>query len=384
MAEAGTNTPEAGPSDVAVMAQFVQAHGDSPNASPEESRRGTPPTISRKAQEEPETPPPSEPSGDEGDLDLDPETLKRLGLDDALPAEPSKGGDGDDDGATEAQIDLSRLASAIGVDEGDLSVRDGKVRVKTKVDGEIGEVSLEELRKGYQLQSHFTRQQQEFLQQKEQWEAARTKQEEQFRQQATLAIGVLQQQEKEIDKAYTLDWATLRREDPAEYAALMAEYQTRKAGVHEEQQKLAREMQQHFIQQQHKAQEQQSKILRSEANKLAEKMKWTDPEVWKSNLGKLRTYLKEDHGFSDDLINSLSDHRAYVIVEKARQFDELKKRIRTAQKRVTEEPRIVPSGGAAAPVRGGKKRQLQNAQATLAKSGRLEDAAKVFELKGFS
>ena len=251
----------------------------------------------------------------------------------------------EEEGAPAEAGDLATIAKALGLDEADLS-RDagGSLTIRTKVDGVESRVPLAELRKGYQLQSHFTRQQSEFLREKQQWEEARQVREQQIVQQSVLAAQILDGQEAELKASYTRDWDSLRREDPAEYAAMVAEYNQKLQRIREQKAQVVGSLQkkQQEIEQQQQAQLAQRFDAEREA--LAKAFGWTDPKMtpekrtqhWTS----LVDYLTKANGFAEQDLAGIMDHRAYVLADKARKYDELVSKAQVAKKRVAEVPAI--------------------------------------------
>ena len=353
--------PQSNPTtdDLGLMNTFVQDHGEA--------------ALDEKVDAEPNIAEPEAPEESEGD-DFDAATLQALGL---APEEdePSPSGD-DGDGTTQPEVDLERLAQTLGLSPEDLAYGEGGLRLKTKVDGEVGEVSLDELRKGYQLQSHFTRQQEQFLAERKQWEDYRQQKQAEIQQSAELANGILTQEEQQLNQQYSLDWNTLRQEDPAEYAAKVAEYNQKLASVKNRRQQLHQQLQQH----QQEAQQRMQQTYQQEAQQLATKMGWKDQESWQNNLGRLVTYMVEHEGIPPETVNTIVDHRAYLLAEKARLWDELQGKIATSRKKVKETHKV-PSGAAPKPT-GGKRQKAQAAMGKLQQTHSLEDAAAVFRQLG--
>ncbi len=363
MAQPQTIDSGAPQSDVAVMENFIQEHG----APPQEAQA---PKPGRE-----QTPPETNFADEDGDnLSFDADTLAKLGLvpDDHQPDD----GDSGSAGSEAADIDLAPLARHLGVSEDELSFRDGEIQVRTKVDGETATVPLSKLREGYQLRQHFTRQQEQFLEERRQWEAAREQQAGEFQQRAQMADQVLNQQEQELKQAYTRDWTALRQEDPAEYAAQVAEYNQKLGEIRQRRQGLMQTMQQR----QQEMMQQYQYHQQVEAQRLAEATGWVEPEKFQQNGQRLRNYLTQKVGFSDMDISSVGDHRALLVAEKARRFDELMEKVQTSRKQV-KEAHPMPSGNAATP-RTGKRKKLDQAKGRLARDGSLEAAASVFEELG--
>jgi len=357
-------------SDTDLMQAFVAMHGDAPV---EEGSKG-PAKASRKP--EPETPPETPvtpPEGEEEDEGLDEATLQALGL--GKKEEPSSGETGD---AGSPAVDLKALTKALGLEDDAVTWTPDGVRFKAKVDGQTLEVSPEELRKGYQLQSHFTRQQEEFLRQQREWEQAVQAREQEIARAATIASQVLDAEEAAFKLQYTRnDWDKLRQEDPAEYAALVADYNKGIQGIRGRRQQLFTGMQ---ARQQQQAQEYEQRMvqhMREQGSKLVETLGWKDQKAVEEGGKRLNEYMLAQ-GFTPQDLQGVYDHRAFVLAEKARQFDALQAKIAKARAKIQEAPKMPVGGTTAAPGDTGEIKLRRDAQKRLKESGTLDDAAAVF------
>ena len=365
------------------FSQFVEKHGegvlDHMNDPSPDSRvadeRQTPNPPSSTVEE----PLPSSSSDSESDpIPLDDATLKALGLE--VSEEPSSENDGDHDGSesdTSPSVDLDSLSQYLGYDRDQLSLKDGKVHVKTKVDGKLADKSLAELVKGYQLEEHTTRKSMELAQQRTEWEAEVAQRKQVFEQQANLALRVLQGQEQEIQQRYSgIPWDTLRSENPAEYSALLADYTREISAARQQQTQIIQEVQQ---EQQNNHQKQQELLVQhreNEKQKMMEKLQWSE-QTAPTNAQNLSRYLVSTLGYNDKELNSIFDHRFVVLADKARRFDEMQDRVAQIKGKKITPKHVVPIGSAPAVTSTGRKK-IQNAKNRLAESGSVEDAANLF------
>lgn len=347
-------------SDTEVMSAFLREYGQAPADDPEVLEARTPDALK------------AEPKEDE-DEPLDEATLKALGLDGG--EEAPKGGEIED--AKKPSVDLEALAKALGLDASDLSLSGDGVRFKAKVDGQVLEVSPEELRKGYQLQSHFTRQQEEFLRQRREWEQAVQQQQSALMQQAQLAQQVLGHEEEALKARFTRsDWDTLRKEDPAEYAALVAEYNQELQKIRGRQQQVVQTLQERQQRQFQEHQQRLAQHMQEQGRLLVDKLGWKPGEIQEKGT-RLNRYLREQ-GFTDQDIQGVVDHRAFLVVEKARQFDELQARIAKAREALQKAPKMPAGGTVSSPETVGARGKVKTSMTRLRESGSIDDAAAVF------
>jgi hypothetical protein len=360
-------------SGVDLMQAFIATHGEPP-AVPDGDRSSPVPYRTETNQA------PPDPEPDDSDPGLDEATLQALGLVPEKPAEkPADAPNAEDDGASEGrQVDLAALAEALGLSSEDLS-HDGKtLKLKAKVDGEVFEVSLAELRKGYQLQSHFTKQQDGFLAERQQWEQARATQEAQFKQAAEMVNGLLSREEETLNREYTRDWEALRQQDPAEYAAQVADYNRKLAEVRNRRTAVEQEIGQRMQAQEREYSERMQKHLSEEQARLSDALGWKDEAAKQAGGQKLQEYLFTKVGMTPQQLSSILDHRAFVLYDKARRYDELVSKIATAKKRVAEAPAVLPEREVppAAPV--ARQRAKEDAMKRHRTEHSVESAAQVF------
>ena len=201
-------------------------------------------------------------------------------------------------------------------DDGDYEVDEEEEQPETpryyvKVDGEEQEVSLDELRNGYQRQADYTRKSQALAEQRKAYEAnlqAITSEREQYSQALQMMAA---QQKNELAQYENIDWKTLKEDDPMEYMEKRLEFQEARdkiVRVQQEQQRVAAEQQQ-------RVQQQLSEIMQTEFTKLKEALpSYADPS---SNLkNELRDYGLS-LGFSQQDLDSISDHRVVLVLHKA-------------------------------------------------------------------
>lgn len=244
-----------------------------------------------------------------------------------------------------------------------------------KVDGEESEVSLEELKAGYQRQSDYTRKSQALAEGRKENEAIQTEREqlEQERQMYANGLEMLQeQQQSKLQEFDTVEWATLKEDDPYTYMIKKDEYRDAQEKVNNVAQ------QRDFVRQQEatRAQELQTEFVQRERASLETLL----PEWFDSN-STIQADIEKfaiSSGFAADEISQLADHRSVLILKKAMEFDRLSNKVTAKKKVVKKVPKVQKSG------RGKVKAEatndaLKKQRTKLRKSGSTDDAASVFE-----
>jgi hypothetical protein len=230
-----------------------------------------------------------------------------------------------------------------------------------KVNGEEQRVNLDELKSGYQRQSDYTRKAQELAEHKNQ-----------FSQQAyqeRMVVGQLLQKIEEIAIGQEPDWATLAAEDPTTYIQLKADWDNRTQQLNQIKQGLGQQNQQY--------QREQQKTAAQRVAKFQEKMpelfpEWDTKEKAIEGQGKIVNYAASV-GITQEQLGELRDPTALLILDKARQFDELKANQAKVTKRVRKAPASLKPGASKSGTNT-RNRQQRDAMNRLRKTGS-EDAA---------
>jgi hypothetical protein len=246
-----------------------------------------------------------------------------------------------------------------------------KPRYKVKASGEEVEVELDELIKGYQQGTDYTKKSQALAEQRKAIEAERShleyvKQERQAYAQKLQALdSFLTQQHQGVDLE------VLKETDPIGYAVAVAEQSQREkqlAVVRNEQQRIAQ-------QQQSEQQSQLQAHLRTESEKLVSLIPELATPQGDAVRKQIRDYAKSV-GWSDQELSSVYDSRAVMTLYKAMKYEQLQKSKPELNKKLQSAPKMMRSGTSAPPTRSSQDKQVMQ---RLRETGKVTDAAKAFE-----
>lgn len=277
-----------------------------------------------------------------------------------------------------AEIDSETLAKWLGVEADDLVITDQGIRLRAKVDGEVSEVDLAQLRKSYQLEGHLNKRSMEIAElrkaQEAQWQQTQTQLGQQIHYAAELTQTLEQRLAQEIS---AIDWNELRQSDPAEYAARRQEMQERQQEIATIKGNLSARVQAHQSELQQKQQSQMSEILQREGEALTAVIpEWKDAAKATAGRAELRSYLN-GQGFNDEELGSVYDHRVVLLSRKAMLYDQMSKQADTAKKKVVSLPKLVKPGTATSRAESDTEARKQKLN-RLARSGSIDDAAALF------
>lgn len=269
---------------------------------------------------------------------------------------------------------LEDLAEAGGWDVADL------YKVKVKVSGPDGkpvEVPLGEWKDSYQQSAQLTALRQAEKAKTEEMFRERQKATEDLQHRLVEMNGLLQAAESTlVGNFQSIDWNTLRQTDPAEWAAKRSEFMDAAQGLAAIKQRAiqgaAQAVEQYQAEQANQYQQYLSEQLREASNLLPE---FTDPLKVKQVQTETVGWLKES-GYSDFEIALVSQSARLLKLVR----DKMKvTSANTEAKKVVNAPKKFIRPGAAQP-KGAKEAEAYKTDRTkLRKTGKVEDAAKVFK-----
>jgi hypothetical protein len=273
-------------------------------------------------------------------------------------------------GQTEEQPEELQASDEVEYSEEE-SEEQPKPRYKVKASGEEVEVELDELIKGYQQGTDYTKKSQALAEQRKAIEAERShleyvKQERQAYAQKLQALdSFLTQQHQGVDLE------VLKETDPIGYAVAVAEQSQREkqlAVVRNEQQRIAQQQQS----------EQQASLqnhLRQESEKLVSLIPELATPQGDAVRKQIRDYAKSV-GWTDQELSSVYDSRAVNTLYKAMKYEQLQKSKPELNKKLQSAPKMMRSGTS---VPQAKSSQDKQAMQRLRETGKVSDAARAFE-----
>lgn len=269
---------------------------------------------------------------------------------------------------SEEYSDESEVEQEDGEDE---SEEPQKFRVKAA--GEEREVTLDDLIKSYQLGTDYTKKSQAVAEERKAVEAERhaVQEAKAMRDQYAQRLELIEQMINQPQQAEDLDY--LKETDPIGYAVKVAEMSQKEkqlAQVRAERERISQ-------QQEYDRQNQMRQMVAVESEKLVAAVpEFADPSKGEVIRKDIRTYGKQ-LGFSDEELANVFDSRAVLTLYKAMQYDKLQSSKPSVNKRVQEAPKAIKPGVSKA--RDSNSEELKKLRARAKSSGRVADAASVFE-----
>ena len=215
------------------------------------------------------------------------------------------------------------------------------LHVTAKIDGQEKQVPLSEVLKSYQLEGHVNNKSIELANQRTAFEqerqAIRTLAQQQLQQNQQLGNLAQQMLNHDFNR---VDWNGLRANNPAEFAALQAEFQQRQQGIQQY-------MGQINAQVQHEEQQRQQALQQSIAAESERLMnlrpEWRDQSAFAKDRQQMTQYARS-LGFQDAELGQIFDHRYMLVLHDAARYQALQAATPQALKQVRQAPQMVAPG----------------------------------------
>lgn len=215
------------------------------------------------------------------------------------------------------------------------------LHVTAKIDGKETQVSLSDVLKSYQLEGHvnnksieLSNQRAQHEQERNEWRQANQTAIQQHQAMANVALQMLNHDFNRVD------WNALRVQNPAEFAALQAEYGQRQQQIQGFLQQVTYQQQQQEAQQQ----QVQQQSLAQERQKLLDAVpEWRDNATFGKDREAISQYAR-NLGFQDAELNQIFDHRYMRILHDAARYQALQAAKPEALKQVRQAPPMAKPG----------------------------------------
>lgn len=267
---------------------------------------------------------------------------------------------------------LQQLSEALEIPLDDLMA---SVKARVKVDGEERDVTLKELRDGFQMEQDYRRKTSELSEQRKAFDAERENVARELNsryQEAQQVTGYLEQQL--MGEYNAVNWNELRAVDPAEFAARKQEYNERFNQIQQLKRNVAQNLQSQKEEVEAKQAREEQDLLAKESEKLQAAIpEFADQAKAKEILTQMSGYLKT-YGYSDQEIAQVYDHRHVMILRDAMAYRAMQSMKPQLDKKVVTLPKVLKPGAAKSKADINSER-MQQLRAKVRKTGNTRDLA---------
>jgi hypothetical protein len=237
---------------------------------------------------------------------------------------------------------VAELAEAM-----DLSVEDfmQNIHVPIKVQGEEMEVTLADLKNGYQMESDYRRKTSELAEQRKAFEAEKQEQVSSLQSSIQQVNAILTNAEQDLmDKYNSVNWDELKEFDKEDYLIKQNDFAIQAQKLKTQREQAAQTVQTLQQQQAEEDRKNLEEYAQNEAQALITAIPdWQDPKVRDEGLKQVYSFAKEI-GITDEEINQMYDHRLVRALYLASQGQNMSKKIETAKKKVKPLKKFVKPG----------------------------------------
>lgn len=238
-------------------------------------------------------------------------------------------------------------SKVLGVDD-DKVVLDEKgnlVGLNVKVDGEVSTVGVKDLIAGYQTTQDYTRKTQALSAERKEFEQLRDQVVTDYNKKLEDVAKLSQYLQQTTLKPFELvDWQKLRVENPAEYAAMLQDYNLKQAEFQQIMQAIEHDRGNVMQQMQVQQQKQREEYLKANADRLLQvHPEWADKSKAAEAFKTLSEFAANTYGFSDSEFAEIVDARAISVLEDAMKFRQGQKLVE--QKKAKSVPKFQKSTG---------------------------------------
>lgn len=286
----------------------------------------------------------------------------------------------DDEGKQDEQpsVALSDLAQYLGVDENLLDVdEDGKVVLKTKIDGQEGKTKLADALTSYQLKGHLDNRTRAQAEAEKQWQAQVAQAQQALQQQYQYAEDLAVAAQAELNRRYqNVDWQTLRVTDPAEYAALLQDYQAQQANIQNIAQTAKAQRDQYQAQRDQSYQVIKQELLQRSHQAISEDIpEWKDEGIRSKEIAEVTDIIRGDvekffgpnaGRVLQEIHEGLYGPLPIIWARKVMLYDRMQSSRAAVENKVRTAPKLVKPGQTAP---NGQDQQIRNLRANIRKTG---------------
>lgn len=220
------------------------------------------------------------------------------------------------------------------------------LKVETKVNGEVGQVSLSEMVAKYQQYQMGDVYLKEAKEKADQIVSEARQEKESIAGTVVAFSKLMENVEAEIERdVKNIDWAKLRQDDPAEHAAKKEEIRERRERLKE----LKQEAQKTYQEAAQKAKQQHLAALEENLPKEREMFfervpEWRDNDKASSEREEVVKYLSNEGFGEQDIKVAAYNGRLLAMAVKAMRYDAAKAKSQAAKKKVVKVPKVLKPG----------------------------------------
>lgn len=276
--------------------------------------------------------------------------------------EPTDTQDDDPKNSPEAEEeDSGQSAEEESQETSDDDTEGEETKYKVKVNGEELEITLDEALNGYMREASFRHKTHELAAERKKIEEAHDRAKNRVAEAESLLSA-------EIEDLNSKEVLELKEDDPEAYVQLLDRVQAKREKLEQLKNKLSA-----------KDEDRKQKLIQNEQKALLDMFpQWSDSSVMQREAADLFSTLKT-FGFSDGELSEVTDHRLFVLADKARQLELIQSKVaQVKQSKPKSKPSMKP--GSATSTEQAMSEEAKRHRETLKRSGKVSDAVRLLSM----
>jgi len=216
---------------------------------------------------------------------------------------------------------------------------------RVKINGQEQEVTLSDLKNGYQMEADYRRKTAELAEQRKAFEAESQSKQQEIESRLINLQSISDSAEQSLLAEYNeVNWKELEQDDPTDYLIQKQKKSEAYKQLQQTKQQELEEAKRLTKEQEAKNQQAYQETLNREYGLMLEQNpEWQDEAVFKKDQAQIQTYL-QTKGISETEINQLIDHRIVNILRDALKAQADISKVEIAKKKVKKLPKVLKAG----------------------------------------
>jgi CRISPR/Cas system CSM-associated protein Csm2 small subunit len=215
-------------------------------------------------------------------------------------------------------------ATTLGLDEKQVVLDDKGdfAGVNVKIDGKTSTVPLSDLVAGYQSNKSNTNKSKAIAEERKQLDSVKQQVLSEYGKKLKDAEALTEYLEDSMTKEYQgIDWNSLRYQNPAEYAALVQDYNIRTSEIEKIKAAIKTVVSDEAMKMNGEFQQNVASFVQAQVEKVIENNpQWTDKKILTKALTSMQTFCNETYGFSKEEFAEIRDARIIEVLKDAQRY----------------------------------------------------------------
>lgn len=244
-----------------------------------------------------------------------------------------------------------------------------RLKVRIKADGVESEATLKDVVASHQKTVTLDQRFRAFAEERKNFEAQSSEQLRQLTDKLTEADNTVNALEQLLFQDFNaVNWTELRNDDPTEYMMKQQEMRDRYSSLQNIKTRLEASRKAELEKQHQQQSVNFNRYVQDQITRAKDMVpEWSDMKKMAEDVKSIQDYLRANYEASDAEINTLYDHRMYLLARKAMAYDAIQQNADPKLKQMKTKPKFVKPGARKDPVKTSTKRKQAAFETALEK-----------------